>query len=123
MAKSMSHMSVGGQKPGGVRGTPANTTKQEFGSHPGYANEMANTVVDQQATTTMSCSQNESHVGYNHRMQEKDHEVIDSVGPRTNSVEGEREERGTTVRESDSHGMAVGMKRENKEDNTRQYGE
>ena len=84
---------------------------------------MGNVVVDQQTTMTMSCSQNDPHVGHTNRMHEKEHEANDSMGSSTGSVDSERGERGTTVRESDSHGMAVGMKRENKEDNTRQYGE
>ena len=112
-------MVVGGQSPGGVRGTPANTTKLEFGSHPGYENEIGNVVVDQMPTKTSGSAQDDPHEGQRNRAHEKN----DSVGPSTNSVESEGEERGTTVRESDSHGMAVGKKGENKENNTRQYGE
>ena len=38
---------VGGQNTGGVHGTPTNTMKQEFGSHPGHAEDMANLVINQ----------------------------------------------------------------------------
>lgn len=56
-------------------------------------------------------------------MHEKDHRVINSVGFNTDSVGSERGERGATVCDYDPHGMAVGMKQENKKDNTEQYKE
>ena len=108
---------VGGQNLGGVRGTPTNTTKQEFGSRPGHKNEMGNVVIDQMPTMTTSRSQNDPHEGHKDRMQETDQEVVSSVGFSTNDVESERGKRVTTVCESDPHGMAVGMN----SDNTEQY--
>ena len=114
---------VGGQNPGGVRGTPANTTKQEFGSRPGHATETANAVVDQQTMMTVSCSQNDPHKGHMNRTHEKARKENDSAGSSMNDLESERGASGTTVCESNPHGMAVGMKRENKENNTEQYGE
>ena len=62
----------------------------------------------------MSRSQNETHVGYKDQM----HRKSALVGSSINDVGSERGERGTTVRDSDPHSMAVGMKRENKESDT-----
>ena len=42
---------VGGQNPGGVPGTSANTKKQEFESHLGYEKEVSNMVIDQMTRT------------------------------------------------------------------------
>ena len=80
---------------------------------------MGNVVMDQTPTMMLSRSQDDPHEGHMSRTHEKAHEENDFVGLGTNSVESEREERGTTVRESDSHGMAVRIKR----DNTEQYEE
>ena len=80
---------------------------------------MGNVVIDQMPTMTPSRSQNDPHEGHLNWMHEKVHKENDSVGTSTSTVESERGERGTTVRESDPHGMAVGMKR----NNTEQYEE
>ena len=129
--------SVGGQNPGEVHETTTTTMTQEYRSRPGYGSETGSAVIDQvielnhavavgktqQDTMTTSSSQNEPHAGRTNQLQEKDRREVDSVGFSTNNVGSEREERGTTLRDNDPHGMVVGMKGENKEGNTEQYEE